>query len=305
MPTKRGARGDDFIVEPGVLVREQQAIIRLPDPRNMQVKAKINESRVTQVAVGMPVTIRLDAFGDATLEGEITRVNEYPEPTSWYSSQVKEYATFIAIKNPPADIKPGLTAEVTIHCQYVEGAILVPVQAVVEHGRRTYCIVKTGDTWEAREIIILGNNDKFVMLNSAVTTGDVVAMNPRNLLALVNLPELPINEVNSIATKASSEAQARQPAATEAGPRTGGGGGPPGGGGGDPAQIASMIFTRLDTNQDGRIAADEMPAAQADRLKQGDTNGDGAIDKQELIEAMRKQMSAAGGGRPEPSESPQ
>lgn len=185
-------RGDsEFIVEPGATVREGQAIIRLPDSSAMQVKAKVNESQIADLRVGLPATIRIDAYGDKTLRGEVTRVNEYPEPTSWYSSQVKEYATDVQILDVTADLRPGLTAEATIHVAFEKDALLVPIQAVHEHGRDTYCMVKVGaDQWEARQITIKGNNDKLVMVDSGLAEKDVVAMNPRKLLSAVDLPEL-------------------------------------------------------------------------------------------------------------------
>ena len=132
----------EFIVEPGALVRERQAIVRLPDPSAMQVKADINESRITLVKVGMPVSIRLDAFGDESLSGDVTKVNEYPEPDSWFSSQVKQYATIIKIHDPPSQIRPGLTAEVKILIDQLEDVLRIPVQAVHEHGGRFYCMLR-------------------------------------------------------------------------------------------------------------------------------------------------------------------
>ncbi len=210
-------RGDsEFIVEPGASVREGQAIIRLPDANQMQVKAKVNESRITSLAEGMRATVRVDAFGDKAFRGEVTKVNEYPEPTSWYSSQVKEYGTFIKITEEAEGLKPGLTAEVTIHVAHVDDAILVPVQCVHEHGRKTYVMVQQGDSWEAREIIIANNNDKFVMVESNLQEGEVVAMNPRQLLNVVDLPE--VKEQVPVGRR---------------GPRGGGDGGGGDGGGGD------------------------------------------------------------------------
>lgn len=191
-------RGDnEFIVEPGANVREGQVIIRLPDPTKMQVKAKVNESRITDLQVGQTATIRIDAFGDRELRGEVIHVNEYPEPTSWYSSQVKEYAILIQITDVPDDLRPGLTAEATVLVTYVADAIQAPVQAVLEHGRKSYCVVKTGeDEFQAKEIEITGNNRKFVMIESGVSEGDLVAMNPRDLVSRVNLPKIeePIDE---------------------------------------------------------------------------------------------------------------
>ena len=137
-------RGDsDFIVEPGAMVREGRVIIRLPDPTQMQVKAKVNESQVTLLRAGMKAKVRLDALGDRLLDGLVTRVNEYPEPSSWYSSQVKEYATFIKINETVDGIKPGLTAEVKIQVTRENDVAQIPVQAIHEHGRKMYCFVKS------------------------------------------------------------------------------------------------------------------------------------------------------------------
>ena len=184
-------RESEFLVEPGALIRENQVLIRLPNPNKMQVKAKINESRVTSIRAGMPASIRLDAFGEEVLEGEVVRVNEYPEPAGWYSSQVKEYATFVRIDNPSAKLRPGLTAEVTIHVQRTEDALQLPVQAVHEHGRELYTMRQDGENdWSAVKLEVGATNEQFVHVEGGIDAGDVVAMNPRQLLDQVDLPQI-------------------------------------------------------------------------------------------------------------------
>ena len=92
--------GSEIIIEEGGSVRERQVIFRLPDPDRMQVKAKINEASVSMVESGMNAGIRLDAFPDLELKGEVEKVNEYPVPTSFFSGNVKEYETTIRIHMP-------------------------------------------------------------------------------------------------------------------------------------------------------------------------------------------------------------
>src|SRR5207247_799848 len=72
----RGSSQSQFIVTPGAMVRERQVIIRLPNADDMQVKATVNEARVTLIREGLPVTIRGDALKDDIGEGEETRVNQ-------------------------------------------------------------------------------------------------------------------------------------------------------------------------------------------------------------------------------------
>lgn len=178
---ERGDRfgGEDFVVQPGTLVRKDQIILRLPDPAQMQVLTKINEARITLVRAGMKATVRLDALGDATVEGVVTKVNEYPEPSSWFSSQIKEYATFVKIEKPPAGIRPGLTAEVTIHVDRIEDALTVPVQAIVEKNQTYQCIAQDGESWKPRTVKIASTNERFALIREGLDEGDIVAMNPR------------------------------------------------------------------------------------------------------------------------------
>src|SRR5437868_6850795 len=89
----RGSSSSQFIVTPGAMVRERQVIIRLPNANDMQVKATVNEARVTLVRPGLPVTIRVDALKDDVLDRKSTRLN---------SSHVSiSYAVFCLKKKKP------------------------------------------------------------------------------------------------------------------------------------------------------------------------------------------------------------
>jgi multidrug resistance efflux pump len=187
--------GSEFIVEAGAMVRERQVIIRLPDPKQMQINAKINESRINLVREGMPVKIRIDAFGDTPLEGEVTKVNKYAEPGNWWSAAAKQYATFIQIKEPPPQIRVGLTAEVQIQVEKRADILQVPVQAVYERGGKTFCLVEKGDDWDTREIVFSTTNDKTVAIDEdrsdVFTIGDKVVVNPRRHVDKFDASRLP------------------------------------------------------------------------------------------------------------------
>lgn len=299
----------EFVVEPGALVRERQVIIRLPDPNFMQVKAKVNEARVSLIREGMPVSIRLDAFDDVELEGVVTKVNEYPEASSWFSSQVKKYGTVIKIVNPPDTIRAGLTAEVRIQVEYEEEAVQVPVQALHEHGGKVYCIVNDGNGWKAREVNYLSTNEEFAVISDGLEVGDEVAMDPRPLLDYVDLPELPgrgaadtesqplIARKQQAGESVGSEDRESRPAPPAGRPpvgQTGRPNGPPGGGSFSPAQIVGRIIERLDKNKDGVISNDEIPADRGESLRAADGNGDGKIDRAELTKSMTERMKQGG-----------
>ena len=178
------------MVEEGAVVRERQAIIRLPNADSMQVNLNINESLIQYIRPGLPAVISPVGFGDRVLRGAVRKVNQYAEPTGWRQANVKEYKAEISIDEPAPDLRAGMTASVTIRCAEVPDAVQVPVQVVYAHGDKFYAFVYDSGRWEAREIQPGPTNDKFFVVESGLNEGDRVALNPRAYLAQVELPKL-------------------------------------------------------------------------------------------------------------------
>jgi len=182
--------GAEVVIEPGSIIRERQPIIRLPDPRRMQVRAKVNESRITLIEPGMPAKIRVDAVSNMELAGRVVKVNRYAEPGSWFSTTIKEYATIIEIIDPPASIRTGMTAEVQIFVERQRDSLQVPIQAIYEHGGKMFSLVKRSDSeFETREVKIGATNDKNATILEGVNENETVVLNLRQNLTLMDLPK--------------------------------------------------------------------------------------------------------------------
>ena len=191
---------NEFVVEPGAVVRERQEIIRLPDPKQMQITTNISETQINLVRKGMRATIRVDALGDETLTGVVTKVNPYAEPGQWWSSNGKEYKVLVKIDDPPVKIRTGLTAEVRIMIDTKEDALQIPIQAVFEHNRKTFCLAKNGDAYDTRQIEFDSTNNKTIALDDATSplkVGDQVVLNPREHTDLFDFSGFPDLEVES------------------------------------------------------------------------------------------------------------
>lgn len=177
--TSQGRRDDDDpVIEEGTLVRERQVIVRLPDPSKMQVEAEINESRITLVKNEMDALIRIDAFPDLALRGKVVRVNEYPTPDRW-SSTNKTYSVHVAVMEEFPGLRPGLTAEVEILVEELDDALQVPVQAVVQNGADFFCLTRKDSSLIAKPITISSSNEKYVVVSQGLESSDVVALNAR------------------------------------------------------------------------------------------------------------------------------
>ncbi|MEL6108615.1 MAG: efflux RND transporter periplasmic adaptor subunit [Planctomycetota bacterium] len=320
--SSRGGNAE-FVVEAGATVRERQTLIRLPDPAKMQVKCKINESRITLIREGMAVKLSVDAIPGLALKGRVTKVNRYAEPGSFFSSNIKEYAVFVDILSPPPSIRTGMTAEVQIFVEQLDDALQMPIQGLYEHGSKMYALIKKSpQEFATSEVTIGATNDTMATISEGIADGDEVVLNLREHLNLLDLPEITGDDNSEMREIAEVDPNAKpvDPSAgggegARGGPNGFGGGGRPGGGGGfggggggrpggggggfggggrpDPAAITDRIMERADTDSDGVISAEEMSNADQrmqDRAKDYDSDGDGNVTRDELLKAMKKMM---------------
>lgn len=171
------------IIEEGATVRERQRIFSLPDLDQMRVNTKVHESMVDRVTRGLKARIRVDAFANRPLVGTVGQVNPLPDPTSFFSSDIKVYTTMVAIDDGFSELRPGMTAQVEILITQLDNVLSVPVQAILEFKGKNYAYVRQGDEFARREIVLGISNDKLVEVKEGISDGDEVALNPVALMS--------------------------------------------------------------------------------------------------------------------------
>jgi multidrug efflux pump subunit AcrA (membrane-fusion protein) len=167
--------GHSHYIQPGEMTLENRVLVRLPDPKRMQIKASITENKIALVRPGAPATIALEAFPEITLQGAVLRVNEYPNPDSWFGSAAKKYETIISLDPASGvsslDLRPGLTADLNVTVETIPDQLLIPCQATFKHGEKDYCISVDDGQWIAQEVSLGPNNGRFVVVRSGLTEG--------------------------------------------------------------------------------------------------------------------------------------
>ena len=243
--SREGRDGATEIAE-GVVVRERQRILTLPDLSRMQVKTQVHEAVLDQVRAGLPATIRVDAFPDQLFYGIVHEVAVVPASSGWFSSGVKTYDCVVRIDGEVTGLKPGMTAVVEIHVDRLKDVLTVPVQAVVQRNRDNWCYVQTKRGVEKRLLKLGRSNDKFVQIQEGVANGERVVLNPMAILEKTDgqekeispesgAPEMPEAvaenlkkqhaETLALVKKRSDEQMAGAgPGGTEGGPEAGRGG---------------------------------------------------------------------------------
>ncbi|HBE83643.1 MAG: efflux RND transporter periplasmic adaptor subunit [Blastocatellia bacterium] len=121
------------------------ALLTIADMSTINVEVKVDETEIDKVAVGQKAKIKVDAFGETEIEGEVTQKTPLAVGKSQTSGglstninvqEAKEFRVVIQLTNLSEEVKnglrPGMSATATITTNTVPNVIAVPLQAIVE-----------------------------------------------------------------------------------------------------------------------------------------------------------------------------
>lgn len=175
--------GNDRVIKEGAFVYQRRVVIEMPDPAHMQVLAKIPESRIDRIKAGMTATIEVEGLPGVKLTGVVTKVNSFPAEGNWYNSSVKQYETTVDIPDPPAGLRPGMTAQVSIRAEHLDAVLQVPLLAVAEINGGHYCLLRAPDgTLQPRPVLLGSSNEKHLVITSGVDRDSELVLDPRQRL---------------------------------------------------------------------------------------------------------------------------
>jgi HlyD family secretion protein len=160
---------------PGDQVRAGDPAIRLDDTSQLLVDVEISEVDINAVDIDQPAELTFDAILDKTYHGVVFEVSR----VGTASSGVVNFTVKIKLTDEDQDVKPGMTAAVTITTQQLEDVLLVPNRAVrlVDNQRVVYILLNgqpiavpivLGDTSDLNSEIIGGD----------LKPGDLIILNP-------------------------------------------------------------------------------------------------------------------------------
>ena len=178
----RGGGNQEPIAE-GATVRERQPILTIPDMTEMAVRVNIHESAVQRVAEGQKVTVRIDAFPNVRLTGEVTKVAVVADSgNAFMNPDMKVYPTMVKIEGIHDWLRPGMSAEVEILVDSLSNAVYVPLQAVTYIDDKQVVYVAQGSRGVAREVEVGTFSEQFIEIVSGLRQGEqVMLLPPRQL----------------------------------------------------------------------------------------------------------------------------
>lgn len=162
----------DVLPSVGEQVLGGTAALKMIGHELYQVEALVPESDIAKVQQGQSVTLTLDAFGDnVVFTGTV--LSEDPDQTKVQDAiYYKVHVTLVA---GDKDVKPGMTANVTVHTAEKKDTLVIPSRSLREEGGKRFVRVLVGNVAQQKEVTTgLRGDDGLVEVLNGVNAGDQV-----------------------------------------------------------------------------------------------------------------------------------
>lgn len=148
---------------------------RVDNLARLLVDVQVSEVDINSVKVGQPVVVSLDAVFDEEFQGVVTEVARVGNA----SQGAVNFMVTVELSDADAQVKPGMTAAVTILVNQQEDVLLVPNRAVrLVNSQRVVYVLRNGAMEQVA--ITLGATSDLTsqVLAGDLAEGDVIILNP-------------------------------------------------------------------------------------------------------------------------------
>jgi membrane fusion protein (multidrug efflux system) len=156
-------------VDPGARVDEDTVLTTLDDRSEMEIEFSLPETLYGQVTIGQAVTATSAAFPDRAFEGLVATIDSRIDATS------RAFKVRALLPNPDLALPAGMFMHVSVVLES-RMAVMVPEEAVIVQGDRTYVFVVDGDRATARDVVLGLREPGAVEVVSGLADGEAVVV---------------------------------------------------------------------------------------------------------------------------------
>lgn len=135
----------------GEQISPSAPIARMVGTQTYDIEALVPESDISKVAVNQAATVTLDAFGDdVKFNGTVTT----KEPAETKVQEAVYYKIRVQVDPAGRDVKPGMTANVTVLADERKDVLVIPLRAVKTIDGKKTVRVLVNEQPQEREIVL-------------------------------------------------------------------------------------------------------------------------------------------------------
>lgn len=161
-------------------------IMRIANLSSKEIKAKVDETDIGNIAVGQPATFTVDAFTDKTFTARVKAIAQTDTTNSWdttsstttttsSSASVIYYYVTLAVDDPENLLLPAMTARVDIHTADRPDALAIPLSALKTDTTGSYVVILNSDGTQENRYVETGiYSDEYVEILSGLEDSEKV-----------------------------------------------------------------------------------------------------------------------------------
>jgi HlyD family secretion protein len=134
MPVREG---ETVVV--GIQNAEGSTLMTLADLSIITAEVKVDETDIVNVSMGQPVDVSVDALPGKVFPGVVTEVGDQAilrstgiatSQSTTGTEEAKDFKVVVTLTNPPAELRPGLSATAKITTARRQNVVAIPIQAL-------------------------------------------------------------------------------------------------------------------------------------------------------------------------------
>ena len=170
-------RGTDMAqYQVGDTVTPGRSFLKIVDTSTMQLEARANQTETSEIRVGQPATVTLDAFPELTFQGKVYSIGAMAVQGQRESYWVRTVPLTVQIKGEDSRLIPDLSGAAEVVVGRRENALMIPLQTVHSEGGKDFVFLKTATGFEKRQIEVGLEGAADVAVVSGLAAGDEVAL---------------------------------------------------------------------------------------------------------------------------------
>ncbi len=115
----------------GTMNNPGTVLMTIADLSVMEVEVDVDETDVVGVELDQEAEVRVDAFPDTVIKGKVTEIGSSALQRNSASQESRDFKVVITLENPPANLKPGLSASADIITARKKNVLAIPISALV------------------------------------------------------------------------------------------------------------------------------------------------------------------------------
>jgi multidrug efflux pump subunit AcrA (membrane-fusion protein) len=163
-------------IQEGDEVRSGQPVIDVVNPATMRVRARVNQADIDDLRVGQGVRMGLDAYPDLSFSGRIHQISPIGVQSN-LSPKVRNFVVLIAVDGSHPNLMPDLSASLDVELARVDGALVVPRDALGFEEHQAFVKVQRGGRYERQNVSVSAMSTHEAVIASGLSEGVVIARN--------------------------------------------------------------------------------------------------------------------------------